>query len=67
MNFIKSFSDYSIVTGEDAEQFNLTLKETIEGYQQKGYPVDIKYSTCSANKGSVCYSALVLAYKPVKV
>ena len=42
-------------------QFNQWIKEIIEDSQNKGYQVEIQYSTC-ADSHTVVYSALILGY-----
>lgn len=59
---MKVYKESTIITNYFIDLFNKRLKDVIDEYQQKGYQVEIHYSTNSERKYETLYSALILAY-----
>lgn len=59
---MKVYKESAIITNYFYDLFNDHLSTRINKYQQKGYQVEIHYSTNSERKHGTLYSALVLAY-----
>lgn len=59
---MKVYKESTIITNYFYDLFNDFLGNKIKEYQQKGYQVEIHYSTNSERNYETLYSALILAY-----
>lgn len=59
---MKIYKETTIITNYFYDLFNDLLNTKINEYQQKGYQVEIHYSTNLERKYEIFYSALILAY-----
>ena len=59
---IKVYKETAILVNQFYDMFNDELNSKIREYQQKGYQVEVHYSTNSERKYETFYSALILAY-----
>ena len=59
---MKVYKETSVITNYFYDLFNDFLSSKINEYQQKGYQVEVHYSTNSERKYETLYSALILAY-----
>ena len=59
---MKVYKETATVTSCFDDLFNDLLSVKINEYQQKGYQVEVHYSTNLERKHDTLYSALILAY-----
>ena len=59
---MKTYKETTIITKHFYDLFNDLLNTRINEYQQKGYQVEIHYSTNLEKHYEILYSALILAY-----
>lgn len=58
----KIIKEYRVIIHEDVNTFQNALTKCIEEFQDEGYELDIKFSTCVTKKNNVVQSAMILCY-----
>lgn len=58
----KIIKEYTVIIHEDVNTFQNELTKCIEDFQNKGYELDIKFSTCLTRKNNIVQSAMILCY-----
>jgi len=54
--------EYRVIIHDDVNMFQKEFTKCIEEFQDEGYELDIKFSTCVTKKNNVVQSAMILCY-----
>jgi hypothetical protein len=59
---MKVIREYRVISNEDCEVFQKEFNKYLQEFQDKGYELDIKFSTCVSINNNLVQSVMILCY-----
>lgn len=59
---MKVIREYRVISNEDCEVFKKEFNKYLQEFQDKGYELDIKFSTCVSINNNLVQSVMILCY-----
>lgn len=59
---MKIIKKYQVIINEDCKAFQSELNKYITEFQDEGYELDIKFSTCLSKNNTLVQSVMILCY-----
>ena len=59
---MKIIRGYRVISNEDSEAFHKEFIKSFKEFQDKGYELDIKFSTCVSRNNNLVQSVMILCY-----